>query len=59
MYTLKLRRPQKKMRRQLLVWFMTTALAALFLIYVDAQKAITVELKNGQGESVGTARRGA
>jgi Cu-Zn family superoxide dismutase len=35
---------------------MITALAALFLIYVDAQKAITVELKNGQEESVGTAR---
>jgi Cu-Zn family superoxide dismutase len=44
------------MRRQLLVWFMTAVLAALFLIYVDAQKAVTVELKNGQGESVGTAK---
>jgi len=44
------------MRRKLLVWFMTTALAALFLTYVNAQKPITVELKNGQGESVGTAK---
>ena len=35
---------------------MTTALGVLFLVYGNAQKAITVELKNGQGESVGTAR---
>ena len=44
------------MRRQLLVWFMTAAVAALFLVYVNAKKPVTVELKNGQGESVGTAK---
>jgi Cu-Zn family superoxide dismutase len=35
---------------------MTTALGVLFLVYVSAQNQVTVELKNGQGESVGTAR---
>jgi len=44
------------MKRQLLVWLMTIALATLFLSYGNAQQTVTVELKNGQGESVGTAR---
>lgn len=35
---------------------MTTALGMLGLIYVSAQKPVTVELKNGKGESVGTAK---
>jgi Cu-Zn family superoxide dismutase len=35
---------------------MTAAVAALFLVYVNAKKPVTVELKNGQGESVGTAK---
>jgi Cu-Zn family superoxide dismutase len=44
------------MKRQLFVWLMTIALATLFLTYGNAQKTVTVELKNGQGESVGTAK---
>jgi Cu-Zn family superoxide dismutase len=44
------------MKRQVLVWLMTTALATLFLSYGNAQKTVTVEMKNGQGESVGTAK---
>ena len=54
--TLRLRRPLKKMKRQVLVWLVTTALGVLCLIYVNAQNPVTVELKNGQGESVGTAK---
>src|SRR5262252_1738690 len=54
--TLRLRRPLKKMKRQVLVWLITTALGVLGLIYVNAQNPVTVELKNGQGESVGTAK---
>ena len=34
----------------------TTTAVVLSVIYVGAQKAVTVELKNGQGESVGTAK---
>jgi Cu-Zn family superoxide dismutase len=44
------------MKRQVLVWLMTIALATLFLSYGNAQKTVTVEMKNGQGESVGTAK---
>lgn len=44
------------MRRTLFVWSITIALAILLLSYASAQKLVTVELKNGQGESVGTAR---
>ena len=44
------------MKRQLFVWLMTIALATLFLSYGNAQKTVTVEMKNGQGESIGTAR---
>src|SRR2546423_9746328 len=44
------------MKRKLFVWLMTGGLASLFLIYGSAQKTVTVELKNGQGESVGTAK---
>lgn len=31
-------------------------LAALFVVYVNAQTAVTVTLKNGKGEDVGTAK---
>ena len=44
------------MKRQLFAWLVTAALAALLLSGVSAQKMVTVELKNGQGDSVGTAR---
>jgi len=44
------------MKRQLFVWLMTIALATLFLSYGNAQKTVTVEMKSGQGESIGTAR---
>src|SRR5437762_14156397 len=44
------------MKRQLLVWLMAAAMATLFGSYGGAQKTVTVEIKNGQGESVGTAK---
>jgi Cu-Zn family superoxide dismutase len=44
------------MKRQVLVWLMTLAIGTLFWSYGNAQKSVTVEIKNGQGESVGTAR---
>jgi superoxide dismutase, Cu-Zn family len=43
------------MKRQLFVWLSTMTLATLLLSYGSAQKKFTVEMKNGQGESVGTA----
>src|SRR6266567_9040831 len=42
--------------RHVFVWLMTIAFATLFLSYGNAQKTVTVELKNGQAESVGTAK---
>lgn len=44
------------MKRQVLVWLMTLAIGTLFWSYGNAQKSVTIEIKNGQGESVGTAR---
>ena len=44
------------MKRQLFVWLVTIALASLFLSYGSAQKTVTVEMKNGQGQSIGTAK---
>jgi Cu-Zn family superoxide dismutase len=38
------------------VWLMTLMLGVLFLSYGTAQQMVTVEMKNGQGESVGTAK---
>jgi Cu-Zn family superoxide dismutase len=35
---------------------MTLAIGTLFWSYGNAQKSVTIEIKNGQGESVGTAR---
>lgn len=43
------------MRRTLFVWLITIAFAILLLSYASAQKTVTVEMKNGQGESIGTA----
>jgi Cu-Zn family superoxide dismutase len=44
------------MKRQLFVWLMTMALASLLLSYGNAQSTVTIEMKNAQGESVGTAK---
>jgi len=43
-------------RKQFILWLTAVVMAASFLTYATAQQAgVTVELKNGQGESVGTA----
>src|SRR6266576_5140046 len=44
------------MKRKIFLWLTTVALAMSLLTYGAAQKAITIEMKNGQGESIGTAR---
>jgi Cu-Zn family superoxide dismutase len=44
------------MKRQFFIWLIATALFVFLLPYASAQKTFTVELKNAQGESVGTAR---
>ena len=43
------------MKRKVLLWMVVISLAVFFLTYATAQQKVTVELKNGQGESVGTA----
>jgi Cu-Zn family superoxide dismutase len=44
------------MRKQFIVWLAAVAMAASFLTYATAQQnGVTVELKDGQGQSVGTA----
>jgi len=44
------------MRRQFFVWLVVGILATCLMSYAAAQQsAVTVELKNAQGESVGTA----
>jgi Cu-Zn family superoxide dismutase len=44
------------MKRQFLAIMLAVAAATLFVIYGAAKGVVTVELKNGQGESVGTAK---
>jgi len=44
------------MKRQMFVWLATITFAILLLSHGSAQSVVTVELKNGQGESVGTAK---
>jgi Cu-Zn family superoxide dismutase len=44
------------MKRQFFVWSIAIAFAMSCFFYGNAQKTVTVELKNGQGESVGTAK---
>lgn len=44
------------MRRQLFAALMAATVVACFVVYGAAQETVTVELKNGQGESVGTAK---
>ena len=47
------------MKKQFIVWLAAISLAACFLSYVTAQpkksNSVTVQLKNGQGQDVGTA----
>ncbi len=44
------------MKRQISAGLMTAALAILFVTYGNAQRTVTVDMKNGQGETVGTAK---
>lgn len=44
------------MKRQSFVWLIAAAFALLFLISASAQMTVTIDIRNGQGESVGTAR---
>ena len=44
------------MKRQVFLWMVLISLAVVFLTYTTAQQTVTVEIKNGQGESVGTAK---
>jgi Cu-Zn family superoxide dismutase len=43
------------MKRKLCVWLLATAIAVMLISYSSAQNPLTVDIKNGQGESVGTA----
>jgi Cu-Zn family superoxide dismutase len=44
------------MKKQLFAWLAAVSMAACFLSYATAQKnSVTVEMKNGQGQSIGTA----
>lgn len=44
------------MRKQFFIWLAAVVMAASFLTYATAQTSgVTVELKNGQGESIGSA----
>ena len=44
------------MRRQLVALLIAGVLASIFMICAAAKRTITVEMKNGQGEGIGTAR---
>lgn len=43
------------MKKQIFIWSVAMVLAAFLLPHTSAQKSFTVEMKNAQGESVGTA----
>jgi Cu-Zn family superoxide dismutase len=43
------------MKRQLFIWGFATVLLVFLLLDASGQKGLTVEMKNAQGESVGTA----
>jgi Cu-Zn family superoxide dismutase len=47
---------ESEMRRQLFAGLMLVTMAACVVIYGTAPQPVTVEIKNGQGESVGTAK---
>lgn len=44
------------MRRKLFAWLSSITVFMVLLSFGSAQDAVTVEMKNGQGESVGTAK---
>jgi superoxide dismutase, Cu-Zn family len=44
------------MKRQMFTWLITTIVTGFVVIYGGVQNTVTVELKNGQGEDVGTAK---
>jgi len=44
------------MKRSLIVLFTLLAVATLFTLYSSAQDAVTVALKNGEGQDIGTAK---
>jgi Cu-Zn family superoxide dismutase len=44
------------MKRKVFLWSVIISLTAVFFTYSNAQQSVTVEIKNGQGESVGTAK---
>jgi len=44
------------MKRQMFACLITTMVLVLAATYSSAQKTVTVEMKNGQGESVGTVK---
>lgn len=54
-YVLKILAPEAIMKRHLLRWLIATAFLVFLLLYASAQKNFTVEMKNAQGENVGTA----
>lgn len=43
------------MKKQIFIWSTVMVLVAFLLPHTSAQKSFTVEMKNAQGESVGTA----
>lgn len=43
------------MKKQIFIWSIAMVLVAFLLPHTNAQKSFTVEMKNAQGESVGTA----
>ena len=43
------------MKRKFCVWLSASAMAVMLISYGSAQNSLTVDIKNGQGESVGTA----
>lgn len=44
------------MKRSFYAWLMALGLASAFVSYAASQQTVTVEIKNSQGESVGTAK---
>lgn len=46
---------EASMKKQIFIWSIAIVLVGFLLPHTNAQKAFTVELKNGQGESIGTA----
>ena len=49
-------KPGEIMNRRILIWPTLIIVAILIVVYGRAQTTITVDIKNGQGQSVGTAK---